>query len=39
MEEALDTSLWRLDASSKGDGQGAFSRFEEGERHQSLTQG
>ena len=35
--EALDTSLWRLDASPKANGQRAFSRFEEGERHQSLT--
>ena len=32
--EALDTSLWRLDASPKANGQRAFSRFEEGERHQ-----
>ena len=39
MEEALDTLLRRLDASPKGNGQRAFSRSEEGERHHQDTAG
>ena len=38
MEEALNTLLWRLGCSPKGNDQQVISRFEEGERHhQSLT--